>query len=144
MKLYSSPDNMVHVIPEHLNENWNYLVCNTKFIHSWRALMDYVCRQRLLLHIEYRLVYSLTKDIIDASIYDTSLFNYMADIDVFIMEDEEVNEEEFVPCTLEKYNIYLENYVEEYFKDLKVLPLGLSTNNAWDFSIHMAHKMSQY
>ena len=51
----------------------------------------------------------------------------MADIDIFIMEDEEVNEEEFVPCTLEKYNIYLENYVEEYFKDFKGLPLGLST-----------------
>ena len=43
--------------------------------------------------------YSLTKDIIDASIYDTSLFNYMADINLFITEDEEVNEEEFVPCT---------------------------------------------
>ena len=132
---------MVHVIPEHLNENWNYLDYNTKCIHSWIALMDYVCRQRLQFHIEYRLIYSLTKDIIDASIYDTSLFNYMADTDVFITEDEEVNEEEFVPCTLEKYNIYLENYVEEYFKDLKGLPLGLSTNNAWDFSIHMAHKM---
>ena len=63
--------------------------------------MDYVCRQRLPLHIEYRLIYSLTKDIIDASIYDTSLFNHMADIDVYIIEDEEVNEEEFVPCTLE-------------------------------------------
>ena len=63
--------------------------------------MDYVCRQRLQLHIEYRLIYSLTKDIIDASIYDRSLFNYMADIDVYKIEDEEVNEEEFVPCTLE-------------------------------------------
>ena len=34
--------------------------------------------------------------------------------------------------------------MEEYFKDLKGLPLGLSTNNASDFSIHMAHKMFQY
>ena len=34
--------------------------------------------------------------------------------------------------------------MEEYFKDLKGLPLGLSTNNAWDYSIHMAHKMFQY
>ena len=144
IKLYSPPDNIVHVMPEHLNEVWNYLVYNTKCIHSWIALMDYVCRQRLQLHIEYRLIYSLTKDIIDASIYDTSLFNYMADIDVYKIEDEEVNEEEFVPCTLEKYNIYLENYVEEYFKGLKGLPLGLSTNNAWDYSIHMAHKMFQY
>ena len=114
IKFYSPPDNMVYVIPEHLNEDWNYLVYNTKCIHSWIALMDYVCRQRLPLHIEYRLIYSLTKDIIDAS-----LFNYIADIDVYIIEDEEVNEEEFVPCTLEKYNIYLQNYVEEYFKDLK-------------------------
>ena len=55
----------------------------------------------------------------------------MADIDVFIIEDEEVNE-------------YFENYVEGYFKDLKGLSFGLSTNNAWDFSIHMAHKMFQY
>ena len=99
---------------------------------------------KITLHIEYRLIYSLTKDIIDASINDPNLFNYMADIDVLIIEDEEVNEEEFVSCTLEKYNVYLENYVEEYFKDLKGLPLGLSTNNAWDFSIHMAHKMFQY
>ena len=135
---------MVHAIPEHLNEDWNYLVYNTKCIHSWIALMDYVCRQRFPLHIEYRLIYSLTKDIIDASIYDTSLFNYMADIDVYIIEDEEVNEEEFVPCTLKKYNMYLKNDVEEYFKDLKGLPLGVSTKNAWDFSIHMAHKMFQY
>ena len=127
---------MVHAIPEHLNENWNYLVYNTKCIHSWIALK---------ITTEYRLIYSPTKDIIGASIYDTSLFNYMANIDVFIIEDEEVNEEEFVPCTLDrKYNIYLENYVEEYFKDLKGLPLGLSTNNVWDFSIHMAHKMFQY
>ena len=107
-QLYSSPDNMVHVIPEHLSENWNYLVYNTKCIHSWVASMDYVYRQRLPLHIEYRLRYSLTKDIINASPYDTSLFNYMADINVCIIEDEEVNEEEFLPCTLEKYNIYLE------------------------------------
>ena len=106
--------------------------------------MDYVCRQTLQFHIEYRLIYSLTKDIIDASIYDTCLFNYMADIDVYKIEYEEVNEEEFVPCTLENYNIYVENYMEEYFKDLKGLPLGLSTNNAWDYSIHMAHKMFQY
>ena len=112
IKLYSPPDNIVHVIPEHLNEDWNYLVYNTKCIHSRIALMDHVCRQRLQLHIEYRLIYSLTKDIIDVSIYDTSLFNYMADIDVYKIEDEEVNEEEFVPCTLEKYNIY-------------VVPLGL-------------------
>ena len=107
---------MGHVIPEHLNENWNFLVYNTKCIHTWIALMDYVCRKRLPLHIEYRLIYSLTKDIIDASIYDTSLFNYMPDIDVYKIEDEEVNEEEFFPCTVEKYNIHLENYVEEYFQ----------------------------
>ena len=69
--------------------------------------MDYVCRQRLQLHIEYRLIYSLIKDNIDASIYDTSLFNYMADIDIYKIEDEEVNEEEFVPCTLENI-IYIE------------------------------------
>ena len=100
IKLYSFPDNMVHVIPVHLNESWNYLVYNTKCIHSLIALMDNVSRQRLPFHIEYRLIYALTKDIINASIYDTSLFNYMADIDVFIIEDEEVNEEEFVPCTL--------------------------------------------
>ena len=31
----------------------------------------------------------------------------MPDVDVFIIEDEEVNEEEFVPCTLENYNIFL-------------------------------------
>ena len=140
IKLYSPPDNIVHVISEHLNEDCNYLVYNTKYIHSWITLMDYVCRQRLQCHIEYRLIYSLTKDIIDASIYDTSHFNYMADIDVYKIEDEE----EFVPFTLEKYNIYLENYVEKYFKDLKGLPLGLSTNNAWDYSIHVAHKMFQY
>ena len=34
IKLYSPPDNIVHVIPEHLNEDWNYLVYNTKCIHS--------------------------------------------------------------------------------------------------------------
>ena len=106
--------------------------------------MDYVCRKRLPLHIEYRLIYSLTKDIIDACIYDTSLFNYMPDIDVYKIEDEEVNEEEFVLCTVEKYNIHLENYVEEYFKDLKGLPLGLSKESARDFSIHVGHKMFQY
>ena len=66
--------------------------------------MDHVYRKRLPLHIEYRLIYSLTKDFIDASIYDTSLFNYMPDIDVYMIEDEEVNEEEFVSCTIEKYN----------------------------------------
>ena len=105
--------------------------------------MDYVCRKRLPLHIEYRLIYSLTKDIIDASIYDTSLFNYMPDIDVYKIEDEEVNEE-FVPSTVERYNIHLENYVEEYFKDLKGLPSGLSKKNAWDFSTYKGHKMFQY
>ena len=106
--------------------------------------MDYICRQRLPLHIEYRLIHSLTNDIIDASIYDTSLFNYMPDIDIYKIEDEEVNEEEFVPCTVEKCNIHLENYVEEYFKDLKGLSLGLSKKSAWDFSIHIGHKMFQY
>ena len=50
----------------------------------------------------------------------------MPDIDVYKIEEEELNEEEFVPCTVEKYDIHLENYVEEYFKDLKGLPLGLS------------------
>ena len=55
-----------------------------------------------------------------------------------------MNEEEFVPYTVEKYNIHLENYVQEYFKDLKGLPLGLSKKSAWDFSIHMGHKMFQY
>ena len=106
--------------------------------------MDKICRQRFPIHTEYKLIYYLTKDIIDASIYDTSLFNYMPDIGVFIIEDEEVNEEEFVPCTLENYNIFLENYLEEYFKDLEGLLLELSTKNAWDFSIHIAHKMFQY
>ena len=117
---------MEHDNPEHLNENWNFLVYNTKCIDSWIALMDYVCRKRLPLHIEYRLIYSLTKDIVNASIYDTSLFNYMPDINVYMIGDEEVNEEEFVTCTVVKYNIHLENYVEECFKDLKGLPLGLS------------------
>ena len=46
----------------------------------------------------------------------------MPDIDVYMIEDEE----EFVPCTVEKYDIHLENYVDECFKDLKGLPLGLS------------------
>ena len=127
---------MSHVISEHLNENWIFLVYNTKCIHSWITLMDYVCKQRLPLHIEYRLIYSLTKDIIDASIYDTSLFNYTPNVDVYKIEDEEVNEEEFVPCTVEKYNIHLENYVEE-------LPLG-HRKSTWDFSIHLGHKMFQY
>ena len=93
IKFYSPPYYMGHVIPELLNENWNFLVYNTKCIHSWIALMDYVCRKRSPLHIEYRLIYiySLTKDIIDASIYDISLFNYMPDIDIYKTEDEEVN-----------------------------------------------------
>ena len=64
----------------------------------------------------------------------------MPDIDVYKIEDEE----EFVPCTVKKYYIHLENYVEEYFKDLKGLPLGLSKKSDWDFSIHMGHKMFQY
>ena len=104
IKFYSPSFSMGHVIPEQLNENWNVLVYNTKCIRSWIALMDYVCRGRLPLHIEYRLIYSLTMDIIDASIYDTSLFNYMPDIDVYKIENEEVNEKVFVPCTVEKYN----------------------------------------
>ena len=79
--------------------------------------------EKITIHIEYRLIYCLTKDIIDASLYDTSLFKYMPVIDVYIIQDEEVNEEEFVPCTVEKYNIHLENYVEECFKDLKGLLL---------------------
>ena len=91
--------------------------------------------------IKYRLIYSLTKDIIDASICDTNLFNYMPDIDVYKIENEDVNEKEFVPCRVEKYNIHLENYVEEYFKYLKGLPLGLSTNNAWDFSTYIVYKI---
>ena len=101
IKFYSSLFFLGHVITEHLNENWNFLVYNTKCVHSWIALMDNVCRKRLPLDIEYRLIYSLTKDIIDASIYDTSLFNNISDIDVYKIEDEEVNEEEFVPCTVE-------------------------------------------
>ena len=54
IKFYSPPYYVGHVIPEHLNENWNVLVFNhnTKCIHSWIALMDYVCRKRLPLHIE--------------------------------------------------------------------------------------------
>ena len=31
--------------------------------------------------------------------------------------------------------------MEEYFKDLKGLPLGLSKKSAWDFRIHMVHKI---
>ena len=68
----------------------------------------------------------------------------MPDIDVYKIEDGEVNEDEFVPSTVEKYNIHLENYVEEYFKDLKGLPLGLGEKSAWDFSIHMGHNIFQY
>ena len=34
------------------------------------------------------------------------IIDIMVDIDVYKIEDEEVNEEEFVPWTLEKYNIY--------------------------------------
>ena len=68
----------------------------------------------------------------------------MPNIDVYMIEDEDVNEEEFVPCTVEKYDIHLENYVEEYFKDLKGLPLELSKKSAFDFSIHMGNKMFQY
>ena len=39
IKLYSSQDYMVHVIPEHLNENLYYLVYNTKCIH-WIMYAD--------------------------------------------------------------------------------------------------------
>ena len=51
-KSYSIPEikfysyYMDHVISEHLNENWNFLVEKTKCIHSWIALMDFVCRKR--------------------------------------------------------------------------------------------------
>ena len=34
--------------------------------------------------------------------------------------------------------------MEEYFKDLKGLPLELSKKSAWDFSIHTVYKMFQY
>ena len=34
IKFYSSPYYIDHVIPEHLNENWKFLVYNTKYIHS--------------------------------------------------------------------------------------------------------------
>ena len=71
--------------------------------------MDYVCAKRLSVNVESGLIYSLTKDIIDASIYDASLFNYMPEKDVYIIEDEDVNEEEFLSCTVVKYNIYLEH-----------------------------------
>ena len=144
IKVYSPPHYMKDCIPGYLKEKWNFLVYNTKCIHSWIALMDYVCAKRLSVNVESGLIYSLTKDIIDASIYDTSLFNYMPDIDVYIIEDEEVNEEEFVPCTVVKYNIYLDYYDEECFKDVKELPLGLSKKSAWDYGIHIAHKMFQY
>ena len=49
----------------------------------------------------------------------------MPDVDVYLIEDEDVNKEELFPCSVEKYNIYLENYLE-CFKDVKGLPLGLS------------------
>ena len=39
--------------------------------------MDYVCAKRLSVNVESGLIYSLTKDIIDVSIYDTILINYM-------------------------------------------------------------------
>ena len=125
IKLYSFPQLLIHCIPEYLKENGNFLVYNTKCIHSWIALLKYVCRKRLPSIIETKLIYYLKKDIISASIYDTSLFKYMPDIDVYIIEDEGVNEEEFVPCTVAKYNIDLENYLE-CFKDVKRLPLGVS------------------
>ena len=73
--------------------------------------------------IETKLIYYLTRDIISANIYDTSLFNYMPDVDVYLIEDEDVNKEELFPCSVEKYNIYLENYLE-CVKDVKWLPLG--------------------
>ena len=47
IKFYSSPYFMGHVIPEHLNKNWNFLVYNTKCIHSWIALDDYVCKKEI-------------------------------------------------------------------------------------------------
>ena len=67
----------------------------------------------------------MTRNIISASIYDTSLFNHMPDVDIYLIEDEDVNKEELFPCSVEKYNIYLENHLE-CFKDVKGLPLGLS------------------
>ena len=54
IKLYSPPDDIVHAIPDHLNEDWNYLVYHTKCIHSWIALMDKICRQRFPIHTEYK------------------------------------------------------------------------------------------
>ena len=44
IKLYSSPDNIVHVIPEHLNEDWNYLVYNTK-MYSFMDSFNGLCMQ---------------------------------------------------------------------------------------------------
>ena len=88
-----------------------------------------LCMQkRLPLHIEYRLIYSLTKDIIDASIYDTSLFNYMLDIDVYKIEDEEVKEEEFVPCTCHdlKEILWVLNFY--YICQMCYLQLGLRSS----------------
>ena len=45
MKLYSFPKDLKYFIPEYLKENWNYIVYNTKCIHSWIAILKYVGRK---------------------------------------------------------------------------------------------------
>ena len=64
MKLYSFPKDFKYFIPEYLKENWNFIVYNTKCIHSWIALLKYVCRKKLPCIIETKLIYYLTRDII--------------------------------------------------------------------------------
>ena len=134
----STWDYSIHIAHK-MFQYWLYLVY--KILH----LSDVTIEMKELL------IYSLNKDLLlyntnnqHVLIYDTSLFNCMPDIDFYIIEDEEVNEEEFVPCAVVKYNIYLEHYDEECFKDVKRLPLELSKKSAWDYSIHIAHKMFQY
>ena len=146
IKLYTFPKDLKHFIPEYLKENWNYIVYNTKCIHLWIALLKYVSRRNLPSITEKKLIYYLTKDIISVSIYDTSVFNCIPDVDVYLIEDDEdedVNKDEFLSCSVEKYEIHLENYLE-CFKNVKGLPIGLSNKSVWDNSIHIGHKNFQY
>ena len=57
IKLYSFPKDLKYFIPEYLKENWNYIVYNTKCIHSWIALLKHVSRKQLPCIIETKLLY---------------------------------------------------------------------------------------
>ena len=53
IRLYSPPDDIVHVIPDHLNEDWNYLVYHMSWPENQGILFFYISKTLQMIRISF-------------------------------------------------------------------------------------------